>query len=534
MNDLSETTAASEDITSASGFTPTTPILTPIRNHESLLAKAEESIRTLAATRDDRWYPIFHIASNGGWINDPNGLCRYRERWHVFYQLHPYGTQWGPMHWGHVSSPDMLHWRREPVMFAPSLEQEKDGVFSGSAAVGDDGKMRFYYTGHRWVNGKDGKDGERQVQMLAEADDDALTHATKLGMVIDCPRNRVCYNYRDPKVWKTGDTWYMTFGVTSREHRGQMWLFSSADMVRWTYERVLFEHPDPDVFMLECPDFFPIRDPQGRERWVIGFSAMGTKADGFMNRNVSNAGYMIGNWTPGEAFEPDTKFRPWDWGHNFYAPQSFADEQRRIMYGWMSPFTPPIPMEKDGWCGNLTLPREITLGPDGYLQTAPAREMTGLRSHSSDLGPVHLDVNGQRTVADDVEAMEIEMTIDLGATTAERAGLRVHVTNDGAYTAICYDAQTNCVVIDRQAAAQGDRGYRAAPLSKQELQSGMLELRVFVDRGCVEVYVNDGRQVLSSYSYPSPGPRKVMIVAESGDMSISGLKMHTLSSIGLD
>ena len=519
--------------TFASGFTPAQPVLTPIRDHAQQLEQAEAGVRKLAETRNDRWYPLFHIASNGGWINDPNGLCHYKGRWHVFYQLHPYGTQWGPMHWGHVSSPDMLHWRREPIMFAPSLEQEKDGVFSGSAVVGDDGKLRFYYTGHRWTNGHDNADGDWQVQMLAEADNDELTHATKRGMIIDCPLDRVSHNYRDPKVWKTGDTWYMTFGVTSKEHRGQMWLFSSHEMVRWTYERVLFEHPDPDVYMLECPDFFPIQDAHGHERWVIGFSAMGAKPSGFMNRNVSNAGYIIGDWTPGGAFEPDSEFRLWDWGHNFYAPQSFVDGDRHIMYGWMSPFTPPIPMEDDGWCGNLTLPREITLGDDGDLHTTPVAEMTGLREHTTEFGSVRLDTNELKTIMADAQAVEIEMTIDLRETTAERAGLRVHATDDGAFTAIGYDAQTQRVVIDRQAAARGDRGYRAAPLSEQELASGLLKLRVFVDRGCVEVYINDGRQVMSSYSYPSAGPRAVMLATESGGMVVRDLTVHTLASIGL-
>ena len=100
-------------------FTPETPVLTPIRDHAAELAKAEAGVAEMAAKRNNRWYPKYHIASNGGWINDPNGLCFYKGRWHVFYQLHPYGTQWGPMHWGHVSSTDMLNWKREPIMFAP-------------------------------------------------------------------------------------------------------------------------------------------------------------------------------------------------------------------------------------------------------------------------------------------------------------------------------------------------------------------------------------------------------------------------------
>ena len=244
-------------------FTPETPVLTPIRDHAAELAKAEAGVAEMAAKRNNRWYPKYHIASNGGWINDPNGLCFYKGRWHVFYQLHPYGTQWGPMHWGHVSSTDMLNWKREPIMFAPSLEQEKDGVFSGSAVIDDNGDLRFYYTGHRWANGHDNTGGDWQVQMTALPDNDELTSATKQGMIIDCPTDKVDHHYRDPKVWKTGDTWYMTFGVSSADKRGQMWLFSSKDMVRWEYERVLFQHPDPDVFMLECPDFFPIKDKDG-------------------------------------------------------------------------------------------------------------------------------------------------------------------------------------------------------------------------------------------------------------------------------
>ncbi|RDX25446.1 beta-(1-2)-fructofuranosidase, partial [Bifidobacterium breve] len=305
-------------------------------------------------------------------------------------------------------------------------------------------------------------------------------------------------------------------------------------MVRWEYERVLFQHPDPDVFMLECPDFFPIKDKDGNEKWVIGFSAMGSKPSGFMNRNVNNAGYMIGTWEPGGEFKPETEFRLWDCGHNYYAPQSFNVDGRQIVYGWMSPFVQPIPMEDDGWCGQLTLPREITLGDDGDVVTAPVAEMEGLREDTLDHGSITLDMDGEQVIADDAKAVEIEMTIDLAASTAERAGLKIHATEDGAYTYVAYDDQIGRVVVDRQAMANGDRGYRAAPLTDTELASGKLDLRVFVDRGSVEVYVNGGHQVLSSYSYASEGPRAIKLVAEFGNLKVESLKLHHMKSIGLE
>lgn len=252
---------------------------------------------------------------------DPNGLCYYKGRWHVFYQLHPYGTQWGLCHWGHVSSEDMVTWRREPIAFAPSLEQEKDG-----------------------------------------------------------------------------------------------------------------------------------------------------------------------------EFKPETEFRPWDCGHNFYAPQSFNTNGRQIMYGWMSPFVEPIPMQDDGWCGQLTLPREIMLGDDGDLVCAPVEEIRKLREDAVEYGPLTLDADGD----------------------------------------IAYDDQIGRVIIDRQAMVHGDRGYRTAPISADDLSYGLLRLRVFVDRGSVEVYVNGGKQVMSSCSYASKGPRAIRLVAESGSLTVTSLTLHHLKSIGLD
>ncbi|KFF31513.1 glycoside hydrolase family 32 protein [Bifidobacterium bombi] len=510
------------------------PVYTPIRDDEEELAKAEAGAESLEVERTDRWYPKFHIASNGGWINDPNGLCRYKGRWHVYYQLFPYGTQWGACHWGHVSSSDMVTWRRDPIAMAPTLEQEKDGVFSGSAVIDDEGGLKFYYTGHRWVNGKDDSDGQWQVQMLAEAADDDATRLDKKGMVIDCPRDKVDSHFRDPKVWKQDGVWTMIHGVSTSEKKGQIWLYTSENMIDWKFSNVLYESPDPDVFMLECPDFFPLKDKDGNEKWVICFSAQGARPNGYMNRNKDNAGYMIGTWTPGEAFKPETEFRLWDCGANYYAPQSFEADGRRIMYGWMSPFAGNAPMQSDGWCGQMTLPREVFLGDDGDVHTVPVKEIEKLRINTFEHVPRTIETNEEALVDEDKEAAEIELDIDLKHSTSERAGLKVHATLDGSYTYVAFDQQAGTVVIDRAAAARGDRGYRAARLSDDELQADELKLHVFVDRGSVEVYVNDGHYVLSSYSYPSDGPRAIKLTSECGVLAINRLAVHDIKSIGLE
>ncbi len=158
------------------------------------------------------------------------------------------------MHWGHVSSADLVTWRHEPVALAPSVEADRDGVFSGSAVVSDDDELVLYFTGHRWRNGVNEDEGNLQVQCAAVSTD-GITFEKK-GVVVDCPEGLV--HFRDPKVWRMDGTWYMVVGACSTDDRGEVWLYTSADGERWEFDRVVFRDPDPDVFMLECPDMFPL------------------------------------------------------------------------------------------------------------------------------------------------------------------------------------------------------------------------------------------------------------------------------------
>lgn len=161
--------------------------------------------------------------------------------------------------------------------------------------------------------------------------------------------------------------------------------------------------------------------------------------------------------------------------------------------------------------------------------------MEGLRENTIGFDSLDLGTNQTSTILDDDGgALEIEMRLDLNKTTAERAGLHVHATSDGHYTAIVFDAQIGGVVIDRQNVANGDKGYRVAKLSDTELAANTLDLRVFIDRGCVEVYVDGGKHAMSSYSFPGDGARAVELVSESGTTHIDTLTMHSLKSIGLE
>jgi beta-fructofuranosidase len=320
-----------------------------------------------------------------------------------------------------------------------------------------------------------------------------------------------------------GDTWYMVFGACSADKRGQVWLYTSEDMYDWELDRVVFEDPDPDVYMLECPDMFPLGD-----KWVILYGPMGARPEGYQSRNGHNAGYVVGDWAPGQVFEPLTDYRPLDRGHQFYAAQSFeAPDGRRIVYGWMGSFTLPVATQQaDGWCGQLTVPRELTLGADDRLVSVPIRELVRLRQETIDFGAFELGPNEDRLLLEDADAAEIEIEVDLTRSTSDRVGLNVHKTPDGRSTFVAYDDLARRVVIDRRSTGNGDRGYRGAPFSGDHLK-----LRILVDRGSIEVFVADGREALTSFSFSGEGPRAIELSSESGTIAVESLRVHRLGTI---
>ena len=488
------------------------------------LARAETGVKELLSSRKDRWYPTFHIAAAAGWINDPNGLSFFKGRYHVYFQHHPYSTVWGPMHWGHVSSRDMVTWRREPIAFAPSIEADRDGVFSGSAVVSDDGESLYaYYTGHRWANGVNEDEGNDQVQCMAVSTDG--NSFEKLGVVVEGPSELP--HFRDPKVWKMEDTWYMVFGACSAGNRGQVWLYTSKDLKDWTFDSILFEDPDPQAFMLECPDMFPVGD-----KWILAYCPMGPEVAGYANRNGHNSGYVVGTWAPGEEFVQTREYTLSDWGHNFYAPQSFeAPDGRRIQYGWMGAFNEPLASQaEDGWSGQLTVPRVLTLGQEGELLANPAAELEKLRVATEEFGSFEVGRNESFVVSEDAQAVEIELEVDLGGKVsgerADRFGFQVHKTADGHHGYVYYDDLAGRVGIDQRLAFAGERGYRAAAV-----KGDILKLRVFIDRGSIEVFVNDGEATVTSFSFPGEGKRAIELVAENAPVYVRDLKVHTLGTI---
>ncbi|MGO6089674.1 glycoside hydrolase family 32 protein [Escherichia coli] len=442
------------------------------------------------------WYPIFHLAPPAGWMNDPNGLIYFNGRYHAFFQHHPASAYQGPMHWGHATSTDMLHWQHEPIALAPGDKYDRDGCFSGSA-VDDDGVLSLIYTGHICLDDRGNDSIIREVQCLATSHDGI--HFEKQGCVLTPPEGIM--HFRDPKVWHEDGSWWMVIGARDASDNGQVLLYRGTSLRDWHLEHVLAHSAAGKSYMWECPDFFRC----GNFHWLM-FSPQGMPPSGYRFRNLFQSGVLAGSWKPGSVFALKGGFEELDYGHDFYAPQSMlAEDGRRIIMAWMNMWDSPVPTRSEAWAGCLTLPREV-FERDGRLCQRPVREVESLRKKCQPLSPVRLQ--GLQLLTENVQAAELLVTWHTVDSHAEHYGVRL---GDG--LRLYVDNQAGRLVLWRYYPEEGLDGYRSVELPDTEY----LTLRIFLDRSSVEVFVNDGEATLSSRIYPQADSRQLSLYAAHGD-----------------
>ncbi|AYU78988.1 sucrose hydrolase-like protein [Leishmania donovani] len=497
-------------------------------SHEERLEVANHTAVKAWSVLNKMWYPDYHMASFAGWMGVPGGLCYHNGLYHVFYQYNPFSENWGPMHWGHVTSEDLVHWQHQPIALAPGELFDHDGCFSGSS-VSYNNKLYIFYTGHTWRtesekgsgNGAMGEGASFYQQQCVAVSSDGVNFE-KLGAVVRPPPGYV--HFRDPKVWQQDGRWWMVCGARDvTKDLGQLLLFATEDLLKWddTNWQVLGMTEDKNVFMWECPDYFTIGSREDMK--LLLFCPQGKKASEYSYRNRFQNGYTVGQWTPGGPWRVQREFRELDRGHDFYAAQTFlaADGQRRMLMAWCNMWESPMPTKQYGWSGCLTLPRELSYNEaTGQLRMLPARELVGLRTPEMMIVPTLLvENNSDAQILANCTAYELDIAFNMETSTAEKYGLWL-----GSGAELYVDAQSKRLVLNRHYPQHMLSGYRSC-----EMPTGLLlQLHVFIDRSSIEVFVNNGEATFSSRVFPDEGDRALRVFSVNGTADMVGGTMWKL------
>lgn len=411
----------------------------------------------------------YHVAPPVGWMNDPNGFSFYKGEYHLFFQFYPYDSVWGPMHWGHSSSPDLVNWKTLPTALLPDQEQ----CFSGSAVVDGD-TMVLMYTAHEIL---DVEPYYNETQFLAFSDDGVEFTKYAGNPVLPAAPNG-SPDFRDPKVWKHGEHWYVVLGSKTDDERGRVLLYRSLNLIEWEFLRVLGESTGDLGYMWECPDFFELGG-----KHILLWSPQGVEPVGDRYKNLHQTGFIIGNFNyDNYEFEQETTFQELDYGHDFYASQTMERDGRRYVVAWFNMWEVPHPEEIDGWAGAMTIIRELILEGDRLLQK-PLDEMISLRQESV--------FNGQ---LDENQVIELGQTgeIIISGDLEKKIELLIEGRNGEGQAVLRWDPEVGKVVVDRT----GDvRQVEWSPI-------GSHSWRLFLDASSLELFCGEGEVVFSSRVYP--------------------------------
>jgi len=477
-----------------------------------LLNKAREYEAEKEKNISDAERPIMHLTPRVGWMNDPNGFSYYDGQYHMFYQYHPYRAVWGPMHWGHAVSKDLLHWQYLPVVMAPDQFYDNFGCFSGNAITTKDGKHLLMYTSVMTRNPDYGDRREYQQQCIAIGDGKEYVkyEANPVISTSQIPEGYSIVDFRDPKIWQASDgTYKVLIGAKDNNALGALLLYTSNDCIHWTYKKVFLKNDGKFGRMWECPDFFHVNG-----KAVVIVSPQDMLPEGFEYHNGNGTLCLIGNYDEAtDTFEIE-KDQCVDYGIDFYAPETIkAPDGRHIMIGWMQNWdTTPGHNPDDKFFGSMSLPREVSV-VDGRLYQKPIKELESFRKNKVQHENVKIsnEVISLKGISGRCIDMEIEVTAENPAELYDKF-IMSFAKNDKYHTDFIFRPKEAVVKIDRK--FSGSRRavvhQRRAELYKNE---GVLKARIIMDKNSVEIFFDDGRQVMTTTIFTEQAAQEITFEA---------------------
>lgn len=478
-----------EAILSAYGYDPATVQETGITVWEfgadGLVRRTGAEIDAWMRSDPDR--PVMHFSPIRQWMNDPNGLCKIGDTWHMFYQFHPASTDWGPMHWGHASSKDLFNWTHMPVFLHPEQNLwalgATGGAFSGNAFQDRDGSRWFFYTER--LPAYDLFSGYREMQKVARPGRGFLA-AEAITEVLETRPTGVKHDFRDPKVWwdENAGAYRMVLGA-ALDGDPAVLLYGSKNLLDWTYLGPLYRAParfrEEGARAVECPDFFLLEG-----KWVLIMGFVGHTDPESGRHNLLYA--LVG------AFEND-KFVPnrdelqlLDFGTDFYAMQSFHADGRQIAFAWLFNWEDRKPAGSP-YSGEMSLPRELTLDWDDRLCMQVVEEI--------DTAWPGQPVEPEDDMSFVLEDAPIDLQLD-GALD----GATIHATQGGA---LSFEVVVACTTLSvKLPQDDGSIRYHADIADAKDL-------RILHDRGIIEIFAANGAICGTRRSYTNTTPDRVEV-----------------------
>lgn len=454
-----------------------------------------------------------HFSPVAHWMNDPNGMVFNKGIYHLFYQYYPEATVWGPMHWGHATSGDLVHWKQLPVALYPD---STGYIFSGSAVIdstnssgfGKNGKvpMVAIFTVHDPKGEKAGTNNYQNESIAYSLDNGTTFTKYSRNPVI---KNPGLTDFRDPKVfWYAPDKkWIMTLATKS-----DITFYSSPNLKDWTKQSEFGKNYGAHGGVWECPDLFQL-NLGSKSYWVLIVN---------LNPGGPNGGsgtqYFIGQFD-GKKFIPLTTETRWlDYGPDEYAGVTWSNTGRRkVFLGWMSNwlYANLVPTVK--WRNAMTVPRELTLKSvrDKIMLTSvPVKELNSLIGNSTGKNQVviHNKLNLNRNL------LQQKGRYKLTLNSAQIRQYAITLSNTpGEKIIVGYDSKANVYYINRMHSgdASFSKAFAGVFKAPRLTTDPVHDLILLIDEASVELFADHGLTAMTATFFPKTPFTHIEIQSEA-------------------
>lgn len=473
--------------------------------------------------------PQFHFTPEKNWMNDPNGMVHYKGIYHLFYQYYPKDIVWGPMHWGHATSTDLIHWQQKKIALFP----DKLGmIFSGSAVVdlkntsalgtATNPPLVAIFTYHDGEGEKSGKTNF-QTQGLAYSLDEGNTWLKYKGNPI--LKNSGIKDFRDPKVFWNTTTNFWNLVLAAGDHAQ---FYTSKNLINWTFQSEFGKGMGAKGGVWECPDIFKLKVANSKEeKWVLLISVNPGAPHG-----GSGTQYFVGDFD-GKNFKTTQKDIKWiDFGADNYAGVTYNDapKNKRILIAWMSNWLYARNTPTKNWRSAMTIPRELSLeklGGDYVLKNIPVEQLNKQLISEFSKKSLIIPANHAITLTyDNLNQSELKFK-------AQSKNLKLIFSNTVKDSLIInYNATQNIFSIDRRNSGivNFEENF-AKEIHKTKISniiSETITYRILLDWSSIEIFLNGGIYSFTEQIFPKKPYTSLSIQSNEGqeikDITVSKIK----------
>jgi len=505
--------------------------------------KDQNNISTMSYSEEELYRPNFHFTPEKNWMNDPNGMFYLNGIYHLYFQYYPDDSVWGPMHWGHAVSEDLIQWKEKPIAIYPD---SLGYIFSGSAVVDHQNRSGFgkdgvapviaIFTYHDIEKEKKG-DIDFQSQAIAYSNDEGETWTKYSGNPV-IPNTGI-KDFRDPKVVWDEDRgrWVMVLATYEKTL-----FYASSNLKEWEYLSSFGEGVGAHDGVWECPDLFPMNVHNSDEvKWVL----LQSLNPGHINGG-SGTQYFIGdfdgtNFILDEKFAQDVKIDDaiWlDYGRDNYAGVTWSNipekDGRTLFIGWMSNWEYAMVVPTNTWRSSMTLARELRLTKTNgsyRLASIPVKELNKYKQTIIDTA--NIEFKGEYLIyegsKEDLSKSVIE--IKLKNQNTEKYNFKLSNEN-GDELDFGIDNVNSNFYIDRTNSGLKDFSEKFTnTISKALFKSPQDEITIelILDKTSIEIFYNDGETVMTEIFFPNSPFRTLKLgTTNDSDVFLHNLKISRL------